>query len=722
MAELYFLIGDIEDSKKYFNICKNYLKRNDLDDHSKAIFFGDFARYNLNIDSLDLAKHYLYASTNLKLGLNSKLNFYQNYAILELKLNNFEKAESYFLKGINLCLDTFTYNKYKLAETYLLTSNAYNSVDKTTEGLKYNKDCLETLIPNFNESVKIDPSISLNHRLTVEALILKAELLSKNGDYERAKIAIKQSQLYLDHMFHKKLLSQESRLFFVNKMKTDYEKIIKIAIKNNDPEFAFEVSQKIHGNLLSLELFKDEVAERFNVPPEYTDYVQSLKVRISTKESNLSRLDKIKESAKYDSLENNILYFKGELNNVLSSIEKKYPEYYKLKYTSPDINSIKNIQQNDLSKSSALIEYFMGKDNLYTFICSKDDIKVLTTEIDTNLVNQISILHTSIRSLNGDFNNFTSSSTYLYNYLLKDAIDHLGPSISKLYIIPDNEINYVPFEVLIHDVPESASDARYDLLPYTVKDYSISYHYSSALLDSEQTSLSDHITGFAPSFTSSYSKNENLESLLFNKKEVLIIKDITDGQIKIDTAANLKNIKQSINNYRIAHLATHATCNDTLPFESKIYFEDGPLHAYEIYNMPHKLDLAVLSACETGTGALKKGEGLMSLARAFISSGCRSVITSLWSVNDQKSVEIMEYFYTHLYNGDAVGQSLTQAKRDYLKNVNSVSDAHPYHWATFIMVGNADMAIPTFPWIFALASMCILLLVSMVYLFIKKKR
>ena len=137
-----------------------------------------------------------------------------------------------------------------------------------------------------------------------------------------------------------------------------------------------------------------------------------------------------------------------------------------------------------------------------------------------------------------------------------------------------------------------------------------------------------------------------------------------------------------------------------------VYKRQGPLYAYEIYNMPQELDLAVLSACQTGDGALKKGEGIMSLARAFISSGCKSVITSLWNVNDKNASTLMFSFYKHLWKGESVSMSLRLAKRDYLNNANSSLQAHPYNWATFVVIGNADMAIFRVPW----AELCLLLL------------
>jgi len=516
---------DIQLSRIFISKAKSLLN---TDEHYKNSYFigyylEDLSEYQIKTNSFIEAQENLDSILNLDPLAHELLNYYQNSGILQLKLNNFKEAESYFLKGIELCSDTFSFNKYKHAETFHLTSQAYFSVDKLSESLRFNEDCLNTLIPEYSLTINIDPSKSLNHKYTIEALLLRAKILSKQGKYNKAKKAIDDSQLYLDYMLNKTLISQGSRHFFINKLKIDYEKIIQIALQNNDPNFAFEISQKIHGNLLSLELFKYKAAEHFNIPLEYTDYEQSLKVRISTKESELSRIDYDIEPEKYDSSDNNINYFKGELNNLIKSMEYKFPAYYKLKYSSPENYSVDEIQKQTLNSSSALLEYFLGEDTIYTFAITKKDMAVFKQPIDSTLVQNINQLNGSIRSLQSDFTDFTASSTYLYETLLQEPLDYLGPSINKLYIIPDNEISYVPFEVLINEVPEDARRSRYDLLPYLVNNFSVSYHYSSALLDQDDTSLTDNITGFAPSFTSSFSSSENLESLLFNKEEVLIV-------------------------------------------------------------------------------------------------------------------------------------------------------------------------------------------------------
>lgn len=87
----------------------------------------------------------------------------------------------------------------------------------------------------------------------------------------------------------------------------------------------------------------------------------------------------------------------------------------------------------------------------------------------------------------------------------------------------------------------------------------------------------------------------------------------------------------------------------------------------------------------------------MSLARSFLSSGCETIITSLWNVNDRNSIGLLRSFYEHLYGGKSIGISLAQAKRDYLQNTNSALQAHPFNWATFISIGNPNQAFSKFP-------------------------
>ena len=110
---------------------------------------------------------------------------------------------------------------------------------------------------------------------------------------------------------------------------------------------------------------------------------------------------------------------------------------------------------------------------------------------------------------------------------------------------------------------------------------------------------------------------------------------------------------------------------------------------YEIFNLNLNADLVVLSACNTGTGRLKKGEGLTSLARAFLYAGSKSLVASLWNVNDVATSLIQENFYGNLKDGLKINVALQKAKIDYMNSVDS-EKADPFYWAPFILIGSTD--------------------------------
>jgi CHAT domain-containing protein len=146
------------------------------------------------------------------------------------------------------------------------------------------------------------------------------------------------------------------------------------------------------------------------------------------------------------------------------------------------------------------------------------------------------------------------------------------------------------------------------------------------------------------------------------------------------------------------HFATHAVASDGQPLYSTLVLspnatagDDGFLQAYEVLRTPLRAEIVVLSACETALGAEDWGQGRVGLVAAFEQAGARSVLATLWSV-DEPAADLMAAFYGAMAQGKPASAALRQAKLQLMQQrlrigKVEVSLAHPFFWAPFILVG-----------------------------------
>jgi CHAT domain-containing protein len=246
-----------------------------------------------------------------------------------------------------------------------------------------------------------------------------------------------------------------------------------------------------------------------------------------------------------------------------------------------------------------------------------------------------------------------------------------------MIIIPDNVLNYIPFELLQRDNND-----------YLINDFTISYSSSVRLFLVLQ---SDHFKYKTENFWAGFSPNyQNDKQLTSISDEISTISEMIDGNKFIGEDSKKQNFLENNKKYSVLHLAMHTEIDNINPMFNKLIFSDGDLTSSEIYVSESKANLAILSACNTGSGKLEKGEGVMSMARAFHFSGVPSVIMSLWKVPDKETKEIMIYFYKHLKKGNSKSEALKNAKLDYLSSTNDINLKHPYYWSGFVLNGNPD--------------------------------
>jgi CHAT domain-containing protein len=143
--------------------------------------------------------------------------------------------------------------------------------------------------------------------------------------------------------------------------------------------------------------------------------------------------------------------------------------------------------------------------------------------------------------------------------------------------------------------------------------------------------------------------------------------------------------------------------------------EDGRLNTYEVYGVPLNARMVLLSSCNTGDGVLRSGEGVISLARGFSYSGSRSVVMSMWEIDDQSGTQIVCDFYRYLKNGYSKSEALRKARKDFLENADMLR-SHPYFWSSLVVYGNnGPLYYPVLPLI--LSTGLSLLAVVLLFLF-----
>lgn len=410
------------------------------------------------------------------------------------------------------------------------------------------------------------------------------------------------------------------------------------------------------------------------------------------------------------------------LQNFLTELESSEPQYYQLRYGTrvPKLAEVRRLLTAD---NSLLLEYFVGEKSTFLLALSPSGTRLLqfpTQGLDAAIEAFLAQFDGRSQNTITAKYNFITTSQALYTRLIHPVADMLAEA-SKLVIVPDGKLGYVPFEALLTETDSIPLTTSYKALPYLLRRHSVAYASSATAMrmmgPRERRKSEMRLMAFAPSFdapkeplSGAYAYANALEGkemdatrnalaqapLHYTSEEVQRISRYFKGEVYQGSEATESRFKQSAGNFNILHFATHGTIQDGNPLFSSIAFspernptEDGILHTLELFDMHLPAELAVLSACNTGKGAIQRGEGVMSLARGFMYAGCPSIVMSLWSVDDAASASIMDEFYRQLSKGRDKDEALRSAKLNYLDSAEE-SKAHPYFWAAHVLIGDTS--------------------------------
>jgi len=508
-------------------------------------------------------------------------------------------------------------------------------------------------------------------------------LFEKGKDSEHLRIAHNLSKLASD-MFttnNQDLIYNDQSYGVVEEIN---EGLLKTALLLNDEVNRSEVLQKIEQSKsrYSWKAFlSSNERKNLNIPDSILELEQNIQAELHFYRKSLF-IDNNVDEEKTKLWKTKLLDAEQQLDSLELSLQSKYPKYHNLVQKAFDPAAIKTT----LTKNQKLINYVFGSENVYAFVISSNKIELLEIGNKEVIIKQIRELLKSLENRTSQA--YKTFAKALYQILLPNAIQKKG-NTKELIFVRDHLLHYVPMEILM-----DADDK------FLLRNHSVSYA-PSLLLWSEQLKVKRTKRNKMGVFVPVYSKKskENPErgdfsELIGAASEAEAIASIFDSDIFSGEASKKSVFKNNANQYDILHLAMHADLNNTdtefsnLTFSSDV--EEGKLFVSELYGIPMNANLAVLSACNTGTGDLKMGEGIMNISRAFTYAGVPSTVTSLWKVPDDKTALIMISFYNYLKQGLPKNRALQLAKLDYLQSTDDDLLKHPYYWAGFVVSGNID--------------------------------
>ncbi|MFH1943433.1 MAG: CHAT domain-containing tetratricopeptide repeat protein, partial [bacterium] len=365
----------------------------------------------------------------------------------------------------------------------------------------------------------------------------------------------------------------------------------------------------------------------------------------------------------------------------------------------------------NIGHDSCWLNYFVGKSDLFVFVMMPKSLIIRRITIRPDLQDKIKNFLVVLSSRKTSIEFVRKAGSIIYLHLFKPIEDLLLPEIKTLVIIPDGYLSFIPFETLVD------AEGKYLLERYNIT-YELSVNLMSNLSGKKEKQSAQNILAF------NYPKKVNVTktiekdwkylrsgkgiaqeqravmqfpALKYTKRELDHIKSLMKDRPFFEyvsgeaTETAFKKLDSS--SIGILHITAHLYYDQEDWRKSFIILhpdekngEDGFLQPGEIVGLNLDCGLVVIATCKSGLGKTIKGEGFIGFIDAFHAAGVRSVVSSLWDLDDRFSSDFMKSFYSHIADGRDAGEALRLTK---IRMLNS-DFSHPCYWGSLVLYGDPN--------------------------------
>ncbi|WP_407523838.1 CHAT domain-containing tetratricopeptide repeat protein [Lacibacter sp. MH-610] len=488
--------------------------------------------------------------------------------------------------------------------------------------------------------------------------------------------------------------NDEASLFFNSNYSKDYQTAAALAARLFERTGAavhmnafLLITESFKGNVLYMNLNRNNAKSSGTIPDSLVKKEYDLKQLLAVFTNRLNTTVS-EEGAKI--IQAKLTDIRFQLSRLHRQFEA-YPDYSDAAKIYNDSLQITDVQQK-LANGKAVLQMLWLDTAVVLFTASKDNYSLQYVQPDSSVLNAIRLSTQSLYQTKeglrfAGYEPLHTVYTFLTETLPRDFTDH-----KHWVVLPDGPFNYLPFESLVTD-----KNTR----NYIAATKIITYHYSLSAMFSGRTVKHDLDNTFAaaPFHKEAVVANKNnFQTLPYSDTEI----EVWSGKKMKGAQATKQTFLQQGAPAHIIHLATHAIAKTDSLKTDQTYIQFFPvaannpdqsrLYLHELYSMkfPNQ-PLVILSACETAAGTDGGGEGLLSLSRAFLYSGCNGIISSLWKAEDKTTAYIIQRTHYYLKNGFSVEEALHRGRKDFL--MDETIDARfktPDYWAHLIYIGAVD--------------------------------
>lgn len=421
-------------------------------------------------------------------------------------------------------------------------------------------------------------------------------------------------------------------------------------------------------------------------------------------------------------------HYQQKIDAFRNHIFETSPKYTLFLLAQHPVN-LREIQRTHLHDREALLNFWVDENHTFVFLVKQDTFHVITCQIGRKELFEkttklILPLYNIKNPLELEFDLLLANELYRKLFL---PIEPFLNDIKSIVIIPDELLVGFPFGCLLVDPAVEKSEGENEILYHEFEDvtflihrYALAYNFSSLALNPvfqelraqnklgrKLLTMTD-IVGLHSADTESQ-LNWSYQSPPSGKDEVEHISRILWRHENIsDKNATLDYFKNNSDRFRWIYLAIPALLNNLNPEKSALLFsgEDSTTYARlkiaDAMNSKLKTDMLTLTGCQLKPVDVQYKPGVIGIPQSFLMAGAQSVLFNLWRVHDRSIIYFMSKFYFELkYKRQTNSLALQRAKiaslqDTFFSNGHKISRSHPYFWAPYVLIGNANIRPPTF--------------------------